>query len=625
MRTGIPVLNIEAFRKRYPQLTQCYDDDELLEIYADQVDLLGIQTYSTTGYLKQCCYSNCTEHSDYNYRLLKLATCHQLFLEQRGGDGSAGVTGQINFSETYGIKTGFATDLDKGYNGSAYGTPYWNESNFGKQILTITQKNVVRVRYTTDRNMGCNQCKRPEEAMITSQTLRIGQNGQLTIANLWLSPDNYLSNELLEIRYKDADPLKPYLAIKQNALPFYTPGSGIDITQEKIIQAHISEDANNALEIGADDGLFVAKATDFNLVDGVATTVTDNETSKQIDVNISDRSDNALQLLPDNKLYVAPGSTPSVLVDGQATKISSPQTGQQAVNVQISKNQGNIADIVEDGIFVPQTEVDLSNYYTKQQTNQQIIDATAPLSEQINTVNQNLVAETNRATQEESNLQKQFPKFQNIQISSIVAKNGISGSIDQAGLLSLGLDIKNNYFVTLPLSDIGGESALKTCSLVWSNGATAKAVEGLPLDTQGIGLDQGFYAVFKNPNVSPSGSTAYNLTLRMLVFFNGDIGDGTTNFTIGDNTIRSAFTTWIAGITPKGDFTQHTSPMADVYPITVNNYGITELEIVIKDPIYIENKFQTFFVGADMAAWFTSKQGVELMAFESIDFILTPI
>lgn len=152
----IPELNIPALRERYPAITQCYSDDTLREIYSDQVLVLGVRTYKTAGYLKDCRSKDCTEENNYNYQLLKLATLHQLCLEQRGGAGSPFLTGQSNFSSSYGVKSGFATDLDEGYNGSAYGTPDWNLTLYGKQILTIVQKDVQRVYYTTDSTSQCS-------------------------------------------------------------------------------------------------------------------------------------------------------------------------------------------------------------------------------------------------------------------------------------------------------------------------------------------------------------------------------------------------------------------------------------------------------------------------------------
>lgn len=423
--------------------------------------------------------------------------------------------------------------------------------------------------------MICKQCKRPSGGLLTSQTIRLTYTAQqLQVANLWLSPDEYGSNQYLEFKYKDNDPNLPYLSFKDGVLPIYTPGEAIAISDHKAISVKVSSDADNALTIGVDDGLYVKSVPTPDL--------SNYYTKTEIDSKFSN--------------YYT-----SSMIDSKLLGLQN----------QISTNATSIS--------------------------QEVSRATAQESELISaivTTDTNLSNEVSRATNKESELdakiaQIKTPTFEGKDITSIEVDDGISGVIDGSGKLTLSLTpLTGKYFTRFELSQLAGFNALQTnTSIQWGFAATVAPVVALPVPLSGIGTKLGFETEFINIRPDGDGSINYKVKLSFSVITDATT-DGTTTITIGDpsswGTEDGAFHIWVAGIEPAIDYTnQHTEP-TDIYTFSVNNFGITRVNITLNMPVAIENRLRRFYFGISMKGWFPSPQGLSYKLFDYMDLELIP-
>lgn len=394
-KSWIPDVNVEKLKQNgfYKNILKNVSDEDIIYAWDSQVYTLGVQTYNKTGYLEYCSCEGCLVHSQYNYNLLTLATVLKLFLMQRGGGGSLSLTGQITFSETVALKTGMSKDWDGGYNSSQYGSPYYNLSTLTKELMVIVQKNVTRTRFSNIKsNRMSIQCKRPEEIMIDTQTLRKEQIQAITKLNLQLSidPENPYKNELLEIKYQNGDTTKPYLAVKNNVIPNKVQGSQtIDVspsaTQENtdIASVKISAVEGNALS-KKEDGLFVSPANNpRELINGDGTDV-DNTQIGKVSVNLKTAS--------------------TATIGG--IKIDPRENNQLQVNPQTKE------------AYVPPAETpDLSNYYTKQETNSAISTALTPVIESITAMQEVINAQGQAITQLQQNLALEITRATNVELN----------------------------------------------------------------------------------------------------------------------------------------------------------------------------------------------------------------
>lgn len=257
-KSWIPDVNVEKLKQNgfYKNIVKDISDEDIIYAWDSQVYTLGVQTYDKTGYLEYCSCEGCLVHSQYNYNLLTLATVLKLFLLQRGGDGSLSLTGQITFAEAAVLKTGMSKDWDRGYNSSQYGSPYYNLSTLTKELMVIVNKNVTRTRFSNIKTNMAIQCKRPTGTIFESDTLRVSQTDQKISFNLWLSQNDMLKSEYLNIKYTVQG--QPYLDFNAQSLLIVESNTiSIEPNKEGNLEARaiISKAVGNKLE-AKEDGLY---------------------------------------------------------------------------------------------------------------------------------------------------------------------------------------------------------------------------------------------------------------------------------------------------------------------------------------------------------------------------------
>ena len=159
-----PPLNIELFRYLYPDICVSEtspSDNMLLICYQRQVSILGylydIDTlsYQTLG------------------EVMEYALAHFFIMKKRGGRNSSSVTGEIQFTQTVEQKTATKASEDTGYLTSAdYGVKYWNQSQYGIDVMTICMQYMRKVLCSIGTVI-TRRRETPEDYMYTSKTLDI--------------------------------------------------------------------------------------------------------------------------------------------------------------------------------------------------------------------------------------------------------------------------------------------------------------------------------------------------------------------------------------------------------------------------------------------------------------------